>query len=80
MYFVQYFSHLVRPKNSTMKLLYSWSKVGGDAGRVDVGGEVGLARILVQCQGVRGAVVAKELGASTEREEEQSIVLGIEIM
>ena len=58
-----------------MELLHSRPQGGGDPRSVDIGGEVGLPRILIQGEGVRGTVVAKELRASTEGVEEEHVVL-----
>ena len=52
-----------------MELLLPRPQVGGDPGSIDPAGsvEVGQGDVVLQGEGVAGSVVAKELGASTER-------------
>ena len=69
--------HLVGAKDGPMELLDPWPEVGrnpccvGPARRV----EVEQGDVVLQGEGVGGAVVAEELGAGTEGVEQQHIVL-----
>ena len=69
--------HLVGAKDGPMELLDPWPEVGrnpccvGPARRV----EVEQGDVVLQGEGVGGAVVAEELGAGTEGVEQQHVVL-----
>ena len=58
-----------------MQLLHPRPEVGRQPGGVGVGGGVGEGRVVLECDGVRGGVVPKELGAPPEGIDEKYTVL-----